>query len=138
MKKLAAIGLMVSAASWLLRRKQKASRAKKKPSILRGNPAAEARHLADQSAQRYLMYFIVPAWGLVGALDWLWHRQTKIETTSGPKESAMHLMMMAEAGLPVLAGLFPGTECGTSILYDCRNGGSSGNGDLGRQVHSFT
>jgi hypothetical protein len=36
----------------------------------------------------------------------LWHRQTKIETTSGPKESIMHLLMMAESGTSVLAGLF--------------------------------
>src|SRR5205085_11740980 len=39
-------------------------------------------------------------------LDWLWHRQTKIETTSGPAESIMHLLMMAESGTSVLAGLF--------------------------------
>ena len=61
---------------------------------------------AARSSKRYIMYVIVPAWSLVGALDWLWHKQTNIETTSGPKESAMHLLMMAEAGVPVLAGLF--------------------------------
>ena len=61
---------------------------------------------ASRASQRYLMYVIMPAWGLVGALDWLWHKQTKIETTSGTKESAMHLLMMMEAGLPVVAGLF--------------------------------
>ena len=59
-----------------------------------------------RSSQRYMMYVIIPAWSLVGALDWLWHKQTKIESTSGPQESAMHLLMMAEAGVPVLAGLF--------------------------------
>jgi hypothetical protein len=73
---------------------------------------AQARKAAEKSAQRYMMYFIMPAWSLVGALDWLWHRQTKIETTSGPKESAMHLLMMAEAGVPVLAGLFLESNAG--------------------------
>lgn len=61
---------------------------------------------AARSSQRYMMYVIIPAWSLVGALDWLWHKQTKIESTSGPQESAMHLLMMAEAGVPVFAGLF--------------------------------
>jgi hypothetical protein len=67
---------------------------------------------AARSSQRYLMYVIMPAWALVGALDWLWHKQTKIETTSGPKESIMHLLMMMEAGVPVLAGLFLDTNAG--------------------------
>jgi len=67
---------------------------------------------AEKSAQRYMMYVIMPAWSLVGALDWLWHKQTKIETTSGPKESFMHLLMMMEAGLPVLAGFFLETNAG--------------------------
>jgi hypothetical protein len=80
------------------------------------SPELEARRIADQSAQRYMMYIIMPAWGLVGALDWLWHRQTKIETTSGPKESMMHLLMMAEAGLPVLAGLYLETNAGLLTL----------------------
>lgn len=70
------------------------------------SPSSQARKIAAKSSKRYIMYIIMPAWSLVGALDWLWHRQTKIETTSGPKESFMHLLMMAEAGVPVLAGLF--------------------------------
>lgn len=64
------------------------------------------RRIADHASQKYMMYFGVPAWSVAGALDWLWHRQTKIETTSGPKESILHLMMMAESGISVLAGLF--------------------------------
>jgi hypothetical protein len=52
------------------------------------------------------MYIIMPVWSLAGFLDWLWHRQTTIETTSGAKESVMHLLMMAEAGAPILTGCF--------------------------------
>lgn len=116
MKKLAAIGLILSAAAWVVGRKQNATPAKRMLSVLGRRPDAEASRLADQSAQRYLMYFIVPVWALVGGLDWLWHRQTKIETTSGPKEAAMHLMMMAEAGIPLLAGLFLETNAGLLAL----------------------
>lgn len=77
---------------------------------------SESRRIADKSSQRYIMYVIMPAWSLVGALDWLWHKQTKIETTSGPKESMMHMLMMAEAGIPVLAGLFLETNAGLLAL----------------------
>src|SRR4051812_5488480 len=113
MKKLAATALLVAPAiAWALRKNQKSSSAKRVLSLLRTDPQVEARRIADQSSQRYLMYFIVPAWALVGALDWLWHRQTKIETTSGPQESITHLLMMVEAGTPLLAGLFLETNAG--------------------------
>jgi hypothetical protein len=69
-------------------------------------PENPERRIADRASQKYMMYVALPAWSVAGALDWLWHRQTKIETTSGPKESFLHLMMMAESGTSVLAGLF--------------------------------
>ncbi|MGA9586509.1 MAG: hypothetical protein WBQ95_14340 [Terracidiphilus sp.] len=64
-----------------------------------------SREASDEATRRYLMYIVMPVWSIVGFLDWLWHRQTKIETTSGMKESGMHLLMMAEAGAPILTGL---------------------------------
>ncbi len=76
----------------------------------------QARQAADEAARRYLMYIIMPVWAGVGFLDWLWHRQTKIETTSGVKESMMHLVMMAEAGAPILSGLFLEMNAGTLAL----------------------
>src|SRR5689334_14162393 len=51
-------------------------------------------------------YFIVPVWIGAGFLDYLWHRRTRIETTSGLEESLMHSLMMLEAGPAVLAPLF--------------------------------
>jgi hypothetical protein len=57
----------------------------------------ETAQAADEAARRYLMYIIMSVWSIAGFLDWLWHRQTKIETTSRVKESIMHLLMMAEA-----------------------------------------
>lgn len=56
--------------------------------------------------QNFLAYFIVPLWAMSGVADWLCHRVSRIETTTGAKESLIHLLMLAEMGVPVLAGLF--------------------------------
>ena len=76
----------------------------------------KSRQAADEATRRYLMYIIMPVWSLTGFLDWLWHRQTKIETTSGAKESVLHLLMMAEAGAPILTGLFLEMNAGALAL----------------------
>src|SRR5215475_7697115 len=54
----------------------------------------------------YLLYVILPLWLAAGVADWLCHRASHIATTSGAKESLIHLLMMGEAGLAVLLGLF--------------------------------
>jgi hypothetical protein len=54
----------------------------------------------------YLMFFLVPLWLLAGVGDWANHRRTGIERTAGPKESALHLLMLVEVGLPMLMALF--------------------------------
>jgi hypothetical protein len=54
----------------------------------------------------YLLYVVLPLWLVVGIADWLCHRATHIETTSGAKESLIHLLMLAEVGVAVLLGLF--------------------------------
>lgn len=53
-----------------------------------------------------LMYFVAPLWLLAGFADWLCHRATDIESTTGPKETLIHLLMFAEIGGPLLAALF--------------------------------
>jgi hypothetical protein len=53
-----------------------------------------------------LMYFILPIWLLAGFADWLCHRASHIESTTGAKESLIHLLMFAEVGGPLLAGMF--------------------------------
>jgi hypothetical protein len=53
-----------------------------------------------------LMYFILPLWLMAGFADWLCHRASHIETTSGAKESLLHLLMFAEIGFPLLAAMF--------------------------------
>jgi hypothetical protein len=52
------------------------------------------------------MYVIVPLWLAVGLGDWLCHRVTQIERNAGTKESVLHLLMLAEIGVPVLIVLF--------------------------------
>lgn len=56
--------------------------------------------------RNFLLYFIVPLWACAGVADWLCHRATSIETTTGAKESLIHLLMLLEMGIPVLMGLF--------------------------------
>jgi len=50
---------------------------------------------------RYLLYGLLPSWFLPGLADWAMHRRTRIEETSGTKESLIHSLMMAEVGLPI-------------------------------------
>ena len=59
----------------------------------------------DLALRRYLLYVVIPLWYVPGLLDWWWHRQTKIEETSGTHESLTHAIMMTVVGIPLLAGL---------------------------------
>jgi hypothetical protein len=57
-------------------------------------------------AVNVLMYFILPLWLVAGFADYLCHRASHIETTSGAKESLLHLLQFAEMGVPILAAMF--------------------------------
>ena len=54
----------------------------------------------------FILYCLIPLWIAVGFADWLCHRAADIGKTAGAKESALHLLMLAEIGIPLLAGLF--------------------------------
>jgi len=56
--------------------------------------------------QSVLMYFILPLWLLSATADYFCHRASEIEKTAGPKETYIHLLGIAEMGIPVLAALF--------------------------------
>ncbi|NJP79347.1 diguanylate cyclase, partial [Streptomyces sp. AA8] len=47
----------------------------------------------------------LPMWVVPAVADWWMHKRTRIEHTSGVKESAVHALMMTEAGVPVAMGL---------------------------------
>lgn len=53
-----------------------------------------------------LLYFVLPVWLIAGFADWLCHRATEIETTTGLKETWIHILMFLEMGLPLLSALF--------------------------------
>jgi len=53
----------------------------------------------------YLLYFILPLWILAGLTDYFLHKRTRIDNTSGTKESILHLLQLTEAGVPVVLGL---------------------------------
>ncbi|MGI4830179.1 MAG: diguanylate cyclase [Janthinobacterium lividum] len=59
----------------------------------------------QSTTERYLLFVLVPLWIVPGLLDWYWHKQTKIEDTSGLKESLIHSLMMTEVGAPILMSL---------------------------------
>jgi hypothetical protein len=59
----------------------------------------------ENANRRFLLYGVVPLWFVPAVADWVMHRRSDIEHTSGVKESAIHALMMTEAGVPVVAGL---------------------------------
>lgn len=50
---------------------------------------------------RYLLYVLLPAWIIPGTADYVMHRRTRIQDTSGTKESLIHTLMMTEIAAPV-------------------------------------
>src|SRR3954447_12480812 len=60
----------------------------------------------SEAAELALLYFILPLWLAAGFADYLCHRASRIELTSGYKESLIHLLMFAEVAVPLLAAIF--------------------------------
>lgn len=66
--------------------------------------------------QHFLMYVVVPVWLLAGLADYLCHRRARIEATSGPFESLLHLLQFAQVGIPMLAALFLEINAGVLLI----------------------
>ncbi len=49
-----------------------------------------------------ILYGLLPLWGICGFVDWCCHRATRIEETSGLKESLIHSLMGIQLGIPIL------------------------------------
>src|SRR5882757_6417186 len=64
------------------------------------------RSMDSGAAQAILMYFILPLWLAAGFADYLCHRASSIETTSGWKETLLHLLQFGEMAIPTLAAIF--------------------------------
>jgi hypothetical protein len=70
-------------------------------------PAGKDAANVAEVTRNFLMGFVLPLWLTAGVFaDWACHRATNIEITTGTKESLMHLLMLSEAAIPVLAGPF--------------------------------
>jgi hypothetical protein len=53
-----------------------------------------------------LLYGLFPLWLLAGMADYVCHRRTSIEDTSGTRENALHVVQACQIGVALLAGLF--------------------------------
>jgi len=62
------------------------------------------------------MYVLLPLWLLAGLADWLCHRRADLAHTTGMHETGVHLLMLAEVGLPLLAALFLKINSGLILL----------------------
>lgn len=64
-----------------------------------------------------LLYVFLPLWGIAGFVDWCCHRATKIEDTSGMKETFMHSVMGVQIAIPILLCLL--FEVNVLVLLIC-------------------
>jgi hypothetical protein len=55
--------------------------------------------------RNYVLFFILPLWIIAGLTDYALHRRTHIEDNAGTKESLLHSLQLAEAGIPLLLAL---------------------------------
>ena len=62
------------------------------------------------------MYGVLPLWLAAGFADYLCHRASGIENTTGWRESLLHLLQFGEMALPILAALFLQINTGVILL----------------------
>ena len=89
----------------------------------------------DDPMRKLMVYLMMPAWLGGGLVDYLLHRRSKIETTSGFSEALIHSAMMTEVAPVILAGLFPGSQCGRDCIDAGGDCGARRHGDLGHVLH---
>lgn len=53
-----------------------------------------------------ILYVCLPLWLVMGFLDYWCHKKSRIELTTGMKESAFHAVMGVQVGIPIFLGLF--------------------------------
>jgi hypothetical protein len=67
-------------------------------------------------AKALLGFVIIPVWLAMGPADYICHRATWIESTTGTPESVMHLVQFALAGIPLTAALFLTVNAGMLLI----------------------
>jgi hypothetical protein len=70
-------------------------------------PGAYSEDMLDPALllRHYVLFFILPLWIAAGLTDYALHRRTHIEDNAGTKESLLHSLQLAEAGIPLLLAL---------------------------------
>src|SRR5436190_18042475 len=53
-----------------------------------------------------LVYVVLPLWVICGFLDYLCHRASHMTEATGPRESRIHWLKLAEVGLPLTLAVF--------------------------------
>lgn len=71
---------------------------------------------AISAAEILLTTIILPLWMVAGLADYLCHRATNIENTSGTPESLLHLVQFALVGLPITLALFLDINAGYFLV----------------------
>ena len=56
----------------------------------------------DQLLVNLILYGLLPLCGITGFIDWCCHRATRIEHTSGVRESLVHSLMGIQLGVPIV------------------------------------
>jgi len=72
---------------------------------------------ASQLVLYLILYMMLPIWSIAAFIDWMCHRATKIEETSGLRESMIHFIMGVQIGAPILLCMF--FEVNISIMLLC-------------------
>lgn len=57
-------------------------------------------------SQAFILFGVMPVWMASGFADWICHRRTRIECTSGLRESLLHILLLAEMAPATLAAAF--------------------------------
>lgn len=73
----------------------------------------EPRHLLVN----LVLFGLLPLWGIAGFIDWCCHRATRVESTSGLKESLVHSLMGIQLGIPIVLCLM--FEVNVLVLLVC-------------------
>jgi hypothetical protein len=60
----------------------------------------------EKATHNFIAHVLLPLWMLPGLGDYLCHKRSKIEETSGTHESLTHILMISLTGAGVLTGLF--------------------------------
>jgi hypothetical protein len=80
------------------------------PEPVDGRTDSEERAIAS-----YVMAVIMPLWIASGSIDYVLHKRSRIEATSGTYESVLHAAGISMSAIPVLGGLFLEVDAGVLL-----------------------